>query len=225
MSDVNVAVRENRRKINIVGQRFGLLSVVKEADRVIKDGKMITRQWECLCDCGVTVVVRQMALITGNTNSCGCAKRQRFRLLVTKHGQSKHPSYGTWKRMIQRCHNPNNPNYKDYGARGIVVCDRWRHSFPAFLSDTGHLYQPGLTIERINNDGNYEPDNVRWATRTEQANNQRSNHLISMDEHVQTISQWAHEYGVSPRLVYKRLRRGWSLKKSLTVISQRQIPS
>ncbi len=149
-----------------IGSRYGKLVVTSVEGY---DGK--ARLVCARCDCGSSVTVRFESLRSGNTKSCGC-RRLRGDLRRT-HGHSKHlPEYFIWKGMRQRCSNPRNQKFKDYGARGISVCERW-DSFEAFLSDMGRRPSPGHSIDRKNNDGNYEPGNCRWATAKEQAANTR----------------------------------------------------
>ncbi len=131
--------------------------------------------WKCICTCGRIAKVTSVGLVAGNTKSCGC------RATVVKHGHSRRsgarklrtPEYQTWEGMKQRCHNPRFPRFKDWGGRGIIVCDRWRDDFKAFLEDMGARPSSGHSIDRINNDGNYEPSNCRWATTSEQSANKR----------------------------------------------------
>ena len=138
--------------------------------RIRRPGRAV---WSCLCACGAQAEVLETNLRRGLTRSCGCAKR-------TRRGQSRSRPYTLWRAMLARCYLPKNKRYDRYGARGIVVCDRWRNSFDAFLADMGEP-PPGLTLERRDNDGNYEPGNCIWATRTAQARNRASTKLTASD--------------------------------------------
>lgn len=134
---------------------------------------------------------------------------------ITKKVMSDTAEYGAWEHMKTRCYNKKVSDYKNYGGRGIKVCDEWRNSFLAFYKDMGEKPTPKHTLDRIDNDGDYEPGNVRWATRLDQANNRRSNHWLTIGDETLTLSQWSKEIGINYYTLKSRLRRGWSTKKIL----------
>lgn len=165
---------------DMTGEVFGRLTVVG-LSRIVRqksNPKMRYALWTCRCQCGTEIESPIGALQTGNTSSCGCYHKEQAAKLNFKHGHKTrnhpiHPLYWRWQRMIGRCHNPNSRDYRWYGARGIQVCDRWR-SFTNWLEDMGTSFLPGLTIERIDVDGNYEPGNVIWDTWEHQHQNKRN---------------------------------------------------
>src|SRR5579872_5899824 len=155
--------------LKLTGERFGRLFVIRRNG----SGKFGKNSWECLCECGNRVIVTGGLLRSGKTKSCGCLHSAALSTRNTKHGRSGTREYRIWKGMIERCTNPSQRCFKYYGGRGISVCQEWRTSFGAFYSHIGPIPGPDFQVDRIDNDLGYEPGNVRWATRIEQARNKR----------------------------------------------------
>lgn len=202
------------RLINLVGDRFGQLLVIKRSH-----GKQNARVcWSCRCDCGNIVTVLAYNLKSSHTKSCGCLAKRILVKRSTTHGHSatdkESSTYRSWRGMVQRCNNPNNKGYHNYGGRGVIVCKRWL-SFENFLEDMGEAPK-GHQIDRINNNRGYYKSNCQWATRKEQARNKRNNHLITHKGKTQCIATWAEEFGISRDTISRRLSRGWSTEKALT---------
>lgn len=187
-----------RPRVPMLGRRFGRPTVTAIAKR----GEHTT--WICECICGKTIAVRADSLRDGRSKSCGCAPRNQ-------HDGRGTPEYVTWRGMLQRCQNPNATGYARYGGRGISVCERWQISFVDFLSDMGPRPSLSHSLDRIDPNGNYEPTNCRWATRTEQANNRRDNRPLTIDGVTKCAADWAREFGVFPSTVCRWLDRGMSM--------------
>lgn len=195
------------------GQRFGRLVAI-ERIRKEASGKVRT-YWLCKCDCGNETEVRidRLREDGSHTNSCGCIKDELFVARNYKHGQSKTQTYSIWEGMKDRCNNPKSPAYCHYGGRGITVCDRW-NTYENFLADMGERPER-MTLDRINNNGNYEPSNCRWTTMKEQGNNKRDNRIIECNGKSQTLQQWSDEIGIQIGTIVRRLNLGWSIPEAL----------
>lgn len=169
-------------------------------------------RWLCRCDCGNESSVDGTSLRSGSSKSCGCLSSEITAKRNYVHGKTGIPGYYTWKHIHARCYNPNNKDYHNYGGRGIIVCDRWRESFQNFYDDMGEKPE-GMTLDRIDNDGNYEPRNCRWATKVEQANNTRINLKF---EDGTPLTLWARSNGVKSETARRSYYAGYSKEEILT---------
>lgn len=197
------------RSVNIVGMRFGKLFVIEKSEPIrSKNGKIECARWKCRCDCGNEIVVVGNSLRRGLTKSCGCIKKENPPNNIT-HNMSNTNIYKVYKEIKRRCYNKNSKDYKYYGGRGIAVCDEWKNDFMAFYNwsiDNG--YKEGLSIDRIDVNVNYCPENCRWITMKEQANNKTN--TIYTDDNI-PISELARIVGiVSPNIARNRYKAGWS---------------
>jgi hypothetical protein len=166
--------KRHRLSTVAIGQHFGRWTVLRYGEpKVYASGAKKTVMVRC--DCGTERLLLEATLLRGTTESCGCLRREKLLAATTSHGLSRHPLYGKWKTMMQRCYNPNWPQFKDWGGRGITVCERWRN-VALFIEDVNRLLgpcPPGMSLDRIDNDGDYEPGNIRWATALTQVHNRR----------------------------------------------------
>lgn len=180
---------------NLSGQRFGRLSVIEATKN--KRGRSA---WLCLCDCGNSSIVKCNDLISGNTRSCGCYGLEVKSTANTTHGMTDSPEHQSWRAMKDRCQHTTHKSYKDYGGKGIVVCREWEESFDAFYKHIGPRPSPLHTLDRKDSRGNYEPGNVRWATRREQVMNRTSRCYtwIVMGLRFDTLQEAAAHFGVGP---------------------------
>jgi len=207
------------RRKDITGKKFGRLTAVKFVSINARNNAV----WECLCTCG-TVKNLPMSVLK-ITKSCGCLLseyRQRPKPgYAIKHGQastrlkSSSSLYIIWGNMIRRCHNPKDLSYYRYGARGIQVCDRWRQSFSAFAQDMGPRPSKAYSIDRKNNDGNYEPENCSWQTAKRQARNRHNTVRLTMNGVTKPLMDWSELSGVKPRTIQHRLRLGWCVEDAV----------
>lgn len=194
---------------DLTGQRFSRLTVVS-FDGIKKKHTM----WNCLCVCGNQCLVDGSSLRESHTKSCGCYQQEQRHKANRIHGQCKSRAFKSWTEMLQRCDNPNNKRFSGYGGRGIAVCHRWI-KFENFLNDMGDR-PAGMSLERKNNDGNYEPSNCKWGTPTEQANNKRTSRFFSHDGKRLTVAQWAkHSNQPYVRLHQRLIRYGWDIERAL----------
>lgn len=202
-----------RKFLDLTNQKFNRLEV-KDRSHVDKWGQW---HWKCLCDCGKLVTVKGTNIRSGSTKSCGCLNKELCASGKHRtHSLSKTRLYSIYHSMIQRCYNENSTNYSSYGGRGIVVCDSWLLSFKTFYDwAINNGYSKDLTLDRKGNDGNYTPENCRWATRVEQTNNMRNNHNITFGGETLSLSQWAKRLEINTSGLYQRLKR-WGLERALT---------
>lgn len=197
---------------DLSGQKFGRLTVLEFAGMNKKRNSM----WRCRCECGAETIVLGYKLTGDHTKSCGCLNKETTSKRVRKHGLRNSRIYNCWRGMNQRCHNPNEPAYPQYGGRGITVCDEWRHSFESFYEwSMANGYTDLLTIERENVDKGYSPENCCWADMKTQQNNRTNNHLITFNGKTQTLTLWAEEFGMKPGTLFFRIRSGWSVADAL----------
>lgn len=208
------------RRDELTGARFGRLAVESLSGIVVTPGGTRRTAWLCRCECGKAAIVRGLDLKQGKVVSCGCyrdentARRRRIHGHTTDGRLSR--EYQSWAHAKRRCASANDAQYRNYGARGITMCDRWRDSFEAFYSDMGNC-PAGLELDRIDNDGNYEPGNCRWATRQQQNSNQRRNRLVTLRGEAMTVAEASRRVGIESYLVYGRLNNGWSVERALGI--------
>lgn len=222
------------RMLDLTGLKFGRLTVNRRVVVPTRKGVF----WECLCDCGTTKVVSSTCLVNGNSKSCGCFRREMMReegkVRNLRHGEGgngkESAEYRTWAAMLSRCNNPRHRNYKNYGARGITVCDRWS-VYENFLADMGRRPSDLHSIDRIDNDAGYTPENCRWATYEQQNNNQRprrndlrvsTREQFTHEGKTQTIAAWCRELGL--KLVTYRARRKYGLSIEEALFTPLQKP-
>lgn len=198
----------SKKAINLIGQRFGDLLVIARAENLSPKNP----RWLCKCDCGGEAKAQRADLINGRTTSCGCWKKEAKKT----HGQATKgkisKAYRVWADMKKRCLNKNNKSYPDYGGRGITVCERWM-KFENFYADMG---RPNGTIDRIDNEKGYSPDNCKWSTRQEQNTNRRDTVYITFNGITKPRAEWCKQLNINTGTLTSRLKRGWSIDRALT---------
>ena len=197
----------NQSKIkDLTGQKFNHLTPVK----IVQHNPVY---WLCRCDCGNFTTVLSSNITGGKVKSCGCIHHRGN----PKHGHCHTRQYRIYAKIKRRCFVENDPAYKDYGGRGITMCDEWRESFEAFYEwSVNNGYSDDRTIDRIDNDGNYCPENCRWADKNTQANNTRANRYITIGDKTHTLSEWSKICGVPYKRVWVRIKSGWSVIDALS---------
>lgn len=206
--------------IDLTGQKFGRLTVIER----VENNKWGGAQWLCNCSCKKQIITTGDRLIRVVTKSCGCLRKELTIQRNYKHGHScvskKSRIYEIWQSMIQRCNNPNYKFYKNYGGRGIKVCEKWL-KFEGFLQDMGE--QPeGLTLDRVDNNGDYYKENCRWTTQKEQMKNTRRAISITISQITKFLVEWCEELGLSYNTVYCRLWRGWTPEEALEIVPRKK---
>ncbi len=207
----------NKFTPNKIGDQFGKLTIIAVAESLDKSG----RAWLCRCECGNVKPIRQSHLRAKISSSCGCVNRINRLKSITKHGHSYSITYSSWAKLKQRCGNPNHTYFQDYGGRGIKVCERWLHSFENFLEDMGERPSKNYSIDRIDFNGNYEPDNCRWATATTQSQNTRHNRNFTINGETKCLAEWCRIYKRPFPIIRERVNAGKDILEALTKPSQR----
>lgn len=197
------------------GDRYGILTIIRELPKRVKK-----RYFLCKCDCGNLREVRFVGMRAGESKSCGCLRNERNRTANLSHGMAGSPLYSSWHCMKQRCLNKKRRHYEDYGGRGIKVCLEWMDFIPFRDWALAHGYKDGLTIERIDCNGNYESSNCTWIPQGEQSNNTRRNRRITYQGKTQILKDWAKELSLDYKMLCNRLRHGWSVEKAFNLSLQ-----
>lgn len=204
--------------VDLTGKRFGILTVIKR----VENNKWNETVWLCKCDCGKEKKLSYGKLVLRKQQSCGCLHKPPD---VTKHGLRNHKLYYLWSGMRQRCNNPNGEFYNYYGGRGIKVCDEWDNKKDGFINFYNWAIKNGYdinakyrkcTLDRIDVDGNYCPENCRWVDSKQQSNNRRSNVILKYKGEEHNISEWCKKLNLTRSAVTHRLERGWSIEKTLS---------
>lgn len=213
--------------IDLISQRFGRLTVIERTETHITPSGQRKTMWRCRCDCGRVTSVCTQDLRQGHTYSCGCLRNEKIaangKERLRTHGLSMTKLYKTWISMKQRCVNPKHKFYNRYGGRGITVCTEWLYDFETFRKwaiENG--YKEGLSIDRINNNEGYRPDNCRWITPKEQCRNRSNNCYIQVNGETKTLAEWSEQYNLPCATVRDRLSRGWTPEEALGIVPRKK---
>src|ERR1700685_582097 len=178
----------------------------------------------CICECGTQKSILKRTLRCGTSKSCGCYRDIRTRETHTKHGKCETKAYWCWSKIIMRCHNPKDKRFKDYGAKGITVCDEWRSSFESFYRDMGDPPSKNHSIDRISSTGNYEITNCKWATPLEQSSHISTNRIFTIGNETTHISEWCRRKNINLSTVRARLKKGMNIEEALNELVQERSP-
>lgn len=202
---------------NLKGKKFNKLQVI---ERVIKENNKQT-YWKCICECGNTTIVTSAHLKNGHTKSCGCLQKEVVKDMMTTHNLTHTKLFKVWRGIIDRTLYPSNKKYKNYGGRGITICCEWLKDFKAFYDwATNNGYKEGLTIDRIDVNGNYEPNNCRWVNWKTQQNNRRNNHYITYNNETHTMKEWSELLGINYTTLSMRINKyKWPIERSFGFVS------
>jgi len=205
------------KRIDLTGQRFGRLEVIHDAGR----DKQNSANWKCCCECGNNIVVSSHSLRSGNTKSCGCLQKDIIKEIGYSnqiHGMSHTKIWRRWRDMKRRCFDNKVKAFKNYGGRGITVCKEWLNFEVFYKWAMENGYRDDLTIERTDNSGNYDPENCTFIPKPQQSKNRRGLHFVIFNGEKKTLNEWSRTTGIDRRVLGTRLRRGWSINRTLTTL-------
>ena len=208
---------------DLIGQKFGRLTVIEQADDYVSPQGIRRTKWKCQCSCEKQTIleVTQNALLGGKTLSCGCYGQEQIAKRISKHFKTQTRLFNVWNNIKRRCYTKTNPSYKYYGGIGIKMCDEWHYDFQYFYDWAyANGYDDSLefgkcTLDRIDNNGNYEPSNCRWVTMEEQSLNKHDTHFLEYKGVKKPLTIWSREKGINPSTLLYRLKRGWSVEKAI----------
>lgn len=204
------------QKENLIGQKFGRLTVVSESNYYVSPTGNKSVRWNCVCECGKSILASTNQLRNGIIVSCGCYGREIARKTHTTHGLTNSRIYHIWRGIKDRCYDEKKDSYPYYGGRGITVCGEWQNDFQAFYDwAMANGYDENLTIDRIDTNGNYEPSNCRWATMEEQQNNKRNNRFFNIEGQALTLPQISKKYNINLYVLKNRVRKGWDITEAV----------
>lgn len=200
-------------KTDIAGKKFGRLTAIEPIGKT----KNRATIWACRCDCGQSVSILRSNLLNGFSQSCGCLQKELLSKRIRTHGMTDTRLYYVWRQMKDRCYRPKNSHYYCYGAKNIAVCDEWRSDFKTFYDwAMSHGYEEGLTLDRIDNDGNYCPENCRWVPYIKQMQNTSRNVYLTYDGRTLCVSEWSRIMNINKATLESRIKKGWDLERALT---------